>query len=108
MVYAFYNPAADYLSEKPSQASRIDSGAVDLVCYETGGEAFFLSHDPSESIDPFLADIAKHLAHQYLVKFRIAPGPESGFQAIYVRSGLPRLELMAQESVWVPAAPRQH
>jgi hypothetical protein len=108
VVYAFYNPAADYLSEKRSQASRVDSGAVDLVCYETGGEAFFLSHDPSESINPFLADIAEHLEHQYLVKFRISPGPESGFQPISVRSGFPSLELMAPESVWVPKATRQH
>jgi hypothetical protein len=46
VVYALYNPAADYLSEKRSQASRANSGAVELVCYETGGEAFFLSHEP--------------------------------------------------------------
>jgi hypothetical protein len=106
VVYALYNPAADYLSEKRSRASRANSGVVDLVCYETGGEAFFLSHDPSESIEPFLADIAEHLAHQYQVKFRISPGPESGFQAIYVRSGFPNLELMAPESVWVPVTTR--
>jgi hypothetical protein len=107
VVYALYNPAADYLSEKRSRASRVNSGAVDIVCYETGGEAYFLSRDPSESIDPFLADIAEHLAHQYHVKFRISPGPEDGFQAIHVTSGFLEVELMAPESVWVPVATGQ-
>jgi hypothetical protein len=101
VVYALYNPAANYLSEK---WAKVDSGVVDLahVCYETGGEAYFLSHNPMDTIEPFLADIAEHLAHQYLVKFRLSPVPESGFQRIYVIAGSVDRELMKPESVWVP------
>jgi len=36
VVYSLYNPVANYLSEKVSRASRIDSGAVNLICYEMG------------------------------------------------------------------------
>lgn len=103
VLYAMYNPVANYLSEK---WEKVDSGLVDLahVCFETGGEAYFMSHNPVDSIAPFLEDVAEHLAHQYVVKFRLAPGPESGFQAIYVSAASPRLELMVPASVWVPVA----
>ncbi len=104
VVYALYNPIADYLSQK---WSKVDSGLVDLahVCYETGGEAYFMSHNPVDTIQPFLEDIAEHLAHQYSVKFRMSPGPESGFRSIYVSSSTsPRPELMVPGGVWIPSA----
>jgi hypothetical protein len=102
VLYAMYNPMANYLSEK---WEKVDSGLIDLahVCFETGGEAYFMSHNPVDSIEPFLEDVAEHLAHQYVVKFRLSPGPESGFQAIYLSAGSPRLELMVPAGVWVPA-----
>ena len=52
---------ADYLSQK---WTKVDAGVVDLahVCFETGGEAYFLGHNPVDSIQPFLEDIAEHLA----------------------------------------------
>jgi hypothetical protein len=47
----------------------VDAGVVQLthVCYETGGEAYFISHSAMKAITPFLDDIAEHLANQYLV-----------------------------------------
>jgi hypothetical protein len=102
VVYALYNPAADYRSEK---WEKVDAGVVYLahLCYESGGEAYFMSHDPVESIQPFLADVAEHLAHQYLVKFRISPRAESGFRPVYFSSASVTLELMAPSNVWVLA-----
>jgi hypothetical protein len=104
-VYALYSPTADSPSGK---WPKIDSEEINHVCYETGGEAYYLTRNPLESIDPLLADITEHLAHQYFVKFLIAPGPESGFQPIYVNSGLSSVELMVPESVWVPMAIQPH
>jgi hypothetical protein len=102
VIYALYNPVANYLSQK---WTKVDSGVVDLahVCFETGGEAYFLSHNPVDSIQPFLDDIAEHLAHQYLLNFRLAPGTESGFQPLYINSEAKDVELMVPEKVWVPA-----
>jgi len=101
MIYMLYNPKAGYASEK---WSKVDSGIVDLahVSYETGGEAYFTSHTPPATIAPFLADITEHLAHQYLVKFRLTPGPESGFQTIHITSGTIDQELMKPDKIWVP------
>jgi hypothetical protein len=101
VIYAIYNPVAGYASEK---WSKVESGIVDLahVSYETGGEAYFMGHNPPNSIEPFLADITEHLANQYLVKFRLTGGPESGFQRIQITSGTRDQELMKPETVWVP------
>jgi hypothetical protein len=55
----------------------VDAGVVQLahVCYETGGEAYFISHGAMKAITPFLDDIAEHLANQYLITvlFNAAP-----------------------------------
>lgn len=101
VVFSLYNPDSGYLAEDWTKA---DAGVIDLahVSYETGGEAYFVGHGPVESIAPFLSDIAEHLVHQYLVTMRVSPGPESGFQKIQIVPGIPDLELMKPEGVWVP------
>jgi hypothetical protein len=104
VIFALYNPVAGYREEK---WSKVDSGVVDLahVCFETGGEAYFLSHNPVDSIVPFLADIEEHLANQYLLKFRRPPPDVSSLQPVYLVPQSADLELMFFEYVWVPAAP---
>jgi hypothetical protein len=103
LIYALYNPVTNYLAEK---WSKVDTGVTDLahVCYESGGEAYFLGHSPMESIEPFLTDITEHLAHQYLVRFRLPFGTEGGFQTVYVSTRSFDRELMKPEKIWVPAA----
>jgi hypothetical protein len=105
VVYALYNPVISYASEK---WLKIDSGIVDLahVSYETGGEAYFTGHTPTETFTPFLGDIREHLVNQYLVKFRLISGAERSFQTVYIDSGTPTQELMKPARVWVrrPAA----
>jgi hypothetical protein len=99
-VYAIYHPAADY---DKKEWRDVDAGVVELahVCYETGGEAYFISHSAMETVAPFLDDIAEHLANQYLltVVFDSAPGP--GFRDVYLHTASPSLELMAPARVWV-------
>ena len=101
VVYSLYNPTAGYLAEP---WSKVDMGIVNLasVSYETGGEAYFVGHTPTLSIEPFLADITEHLGHQYLVKFRLAPTARGAFQTLFVDAGTPERELMRPERVWVP------
>lgn len=103
VVYSLYNPPAGYLSEA---WAKVDAGIVNLssVSYETGGEAYFVAHTPALSIEPFLTDITEHLAHQYLVKFRVTPMSDSGFQTLFVTSATPDRELMNPERIWVPGA----
>lgn len=102
LVFSIYNPLSNYASEK---WSKVDTGVVDLahVSYESGGEAYFLGHTPLDSIAPFLDDIAEHLDHQYLVKFRMSPGPTGEFRSIFVNPSVaPDHTLMKPESIWVP------
>jgi len=102
IIFALYNPLSSYESEK---WSKVDTGVVDLahVSYESGGEAYFLGHTPLDSITPFLDDIAEHLDHQYLVTFRMSPGPVGEFRSVYVNPSVsPDHMLMKPESVWVP------
>lgn len=101
IVFALYNPFTEFLSQK---WSKVDAGVVELaqVAYETGGEAYFIGHSPTETMEPFLADIAEHLRNQYLVKFRLPPGTGSGLQSVNVSAGSAVQELMAPDKVWTP------
>ena len=101
-IFALYNPMANNASE--TWSSKVGSGVTDLahVCYETGGEAYFQGHSAMDLLYPYLSDIAEHLAHQYLVKFRLSGATGSGFQSVYVSSVSPNVEIMAPESVWIP------
>ncbi len=102
IVYALYNPASDYIAK---DWSAVDSGLINLasLSYETGGEAYFIGHTPCPlQVEPFLTDITEHLAHQYLVKFRVTPQADSAFQTIFVTPGNPDRELMQPEKIWVP------
>jgi hypothetical protein len=101
-IYAIYHPSADYQTE---DYSKIYAGQVQLahVSGETGGEAYFLGMGPLPSLTPFLADIADHLANQYLLEFLVDPleGP-GALQEVTVKSKVPDVELMAPSEAWVP------
>ena len=99
-IFALYNPSADYVA---TEASAIYAGQVQLahVGNETGGEAYLLGFGPLPSLAPFLADIADHLANQYLVEFMAIPAEHSGLQDVTIKSQLPDVELMAPARVWV-------
>ena len=94
-VYALYKPVTN-------QVSKLDATSVDLgqVAYQTGGEAYLIGHGAAETMEPFLADIAEHLANRYLVKFRLNAG--SGLQTVNVIARSADLEMMAPDKVWVP------
>jgi len=102
-VYAIYHPAADY---RATGTSRLYAGQVQLahVAIETGGEAYFKGLAPLPSLSPFLADIAEHLANQYLLEFFANPATGFGaLQEVTVQSRkIPQVELMAPYRVWVP------
>jgi len=101
-VYAIYHPSADYIT---SDISKIYSGQIRLshLAVETGGEAYFLGFEPLPSLAPFLADIADHLANQYLIEFLATPGDGPGrLQQVTVKTKLPDFELMVPNRVWVP------
>jgi hypothetical protein len=50
---------------------------IEHVADETSGEVYFLGFGPMPSLAPFLADLAEHLANQYLLEFVVKPGEGS-------------------------------
>jgi hypothetical protein len=101
-VFVIYHPSADYLT---TDSSRLYAGQVQLahVADETGGEAYYLGFGPLPSLGPFLADLADHLANQYLVEFRAKPAEGSGvLDRITVKSKIADLDVMVPDKVWVP------
>jgi hypothetical protein len=105
IVYAIYHPAADY---EHMEWRQVDRGVVDLahVCYETGGEAYFITHSPMENIGLFLGDIAEHLMNQYVVNVVIDPMPGSDFQHLLIYPQTAGLDLMAPAGIWLKAKNR--
>jgi len=94
-VFAIYHPSADY---NTTAFSKLYAGQVQLshVADETGGESYFLSFGPLNSLAPFLADINQHLANQYLLEFLASRGESpSDLQEVEVKSKIPDLDLMA-------------
>lgn len=100
-IYAIYHPSSDYIS---ADFSKIYAGQVQLahVANETGGEAYFMTFGPLPSLAPFLADMAQHLANQYLLEFFATPGPVGALQDVTVISNLPNLDVVTPYKVWVP------
>ena len=99
-IYAIYHPAADYLTNN----SKIYSGQLQLahVGIETGGEAYFLSYGPLNSLAPFLADIGDHLANQYWLEFLAHPSEGQGrLETVSIHSELVDLEVIVPGRVWV-------
>jgi hypothetical protein len=100
-VYAVYHPSADYLI---SDSSKMYSGQLQLshIAYETGGAAYFLGLEPVATLAPFLADVADHLANQYLLEFLAKPIEGPGrLLPVTVQCKVHDLDLMAPDSVWV-------
>ncbi|HVO96804.1 MAG TPA: hypothetical protein VMT15_02005 [Bryobacteraceae bacterium] len=104
-VYAIYHPSADYTAR---DFTKLYAGQVQLahVADETGGEAYFTTFGPLPSLAPFLADIATHLANQYLVEFLVPPANGAGaLKDFTVKCMLPDVQVVAPYKAWVAGRP---
>ena len=74
------------------------------VAEQTGGEAWSQGFQTPISLAPYLDDLSHRLTEQYLLGFIPKPEKKAGFQRIKLRTELPNVELVGQESVYVPAS----
>lgn len=79
-------------------------GNLSRLAYETGGEAFFQGFQTPLAYEPFLQDLTKLLAQQYVLTFRAQLGEKAGYRHLRVTTERPGVELMAPTRVYVPAA----
>jgi hypothetical protein len=69
---------------------------------ETGGEAYYIGFTgPPVSFTPFLDDVGKRLAHQYLLTFLAKPPKKANWQRIRLMTEVTNADLVAPGKVWV-------
>jgi hypothetical protein len=69
---------------------------------ETGGEAYYIGFTGSPvSFTPFLDDVGKRLAHEYLLTVLVKPPKKADWQSIRLMTEVPNADLVAQAKVWV-------
>jgi len=69
---------------------------------ETGGEAYYIGFTgPPVSFTPFLDDVGKRLAHQYLLTFLAKRPKKANWQRIRLMTEVPNADLVAPGRVWV-------
>jgi hypothetical protein len=69
---------------------------------EAGGEAFFVGNNTPVDFQPLLADLTRHLRHQYLVTFDAKPRKKSGLEDVRVITEAPGVEVRGPAQVYVP------
>jgi len=110
-VFCFFAPSAGHAGHS-SALIRGGQAYLAEIAEQTGGESYFNVNElePATSFDPYLADVARHLAHQYRITFLATPVAgrdllvsEPGFQRIAFRTPLPTVELISAHGFFLGA-----
>lgn len=101
-VFCFYAPGAGHASHSPALI-RGGQAYLAQLAEETGGEAYFNVNElePSPSFDPYLADMARHFAHQFHVTFLATPVAGHAFQRVTFTTPLPNVELVSAHGFYL-------
>jgi hypothetical protein len=101
LVYCLYAPSLGHASHSPALL-RWGQTYLGQLAEETGGEAYL-----DGSVEIYLADLSKHLAHQYLVTFLAPPSSGAGLQAVRFTTGVPNVDLIAAYRFYAKALEAQ-
>ena len=77
---------------------------VSMVADVTGGSSYFLGYNNPPSFKPWLDRLHNILDNQFWLTFEAKPGNKAGLQYIRLETEVPGAELVAANSVYVPAA----
>jgi hypothetical protein len=97
VVFCLYAPSLGHAAHSPALI-RWGQTYLGQVAEETGGEAYL-----SGSIEPFLADLNRHLAHQYQITFLAPPSSGAVFQAVRFTTEVPNVDLLSAYGFYVRA-----
>jgi hypothetical protein len=103
VIFSIYSPGADHFGHT---FWRINWGQnyLSQLSDEMGGESFYLGSGPPGSLSPYLDDLGRRLVHQYLLTFLAKPARKAGMQGVKLRTEVSNAELVAADSVYVPAS----
>lgn len=100
VVYAIYTPGAGHAGHSFWRMNWAQNNLAQIA-EETGGEAYMLA---PVSFEPYLADIAERLGHQYRVTVLMKPGNKAGFQDVRFATEVPNAEVVSANRVYVPGS----
>lgn len=103
VVFSIYSPGTGHVGHS---LWRVNWGQnyLSQISDETGGESFYLGSGSPVSFSPYLDDLGRRLLHQYLLTFLAKPVKKSGMQSVKLRTEVSNAELVAADSVYVPAS----
>jgi len=102
-VYCIYASRTGHLGHTMWQASQGQNN-LSRLADETGAEAYFQALEMPISFAPYLNEFADRLRHQYRLTLEAPAGKKAGFEKIRLETEVPNAELVAMDSVYVPAA----
>lgn len=100
-IYSIYASPAGHAGHTPWLFNWGQNNLSQLAD-ESGGEVYMQALREPISFAPYLDQFADRLKHQYRLTFYATPGKKPGFQRIAIETEVPDVELVAQDSVWVP------
>jgi hypothetical protein len=104
VVYAIYTPGAGHFGHDYWQ-SYWGQIYLSRLADETGGEGYYIGFQgPPVTFAPYLNDVGRSLAHQYLLTFIPQPRKKSGLQSVKLTTELSNAELVGAHKVYVQAA----
>lgn len=100
-VSAIYTPGAGHYGHSYWQTYWAQI-YLSKLADETGGEAYYVGFTGSPvSFTPFLEDMGKRLAQQYVLTFLAKTPKKAGWQRIRLMTEVPNADLVAPRRVWV-------
>ncbi len=103
LVHAIYAAGTGHSGHSMFLINRGQNNLAQLT-EETGGEAYFQGFQTPIAFAPFLKQFADRLLHQYLLTVLATPGKKANDQGLRLATEVPNAELVAADSVYVPAA----
>lgn len=100
VVFAIYTPGVGHFDHS---YGRTYWGQMYLsrLADETGGESYYIGFNgPPVTFDPYLDDMAAHLAHQYFLTFIPKPQKKSGWHSIRLKTEVPNADLVSADKVY--------
>jgi len=100
-VSAIYTPNVGHFGHSYWQTYWGQS-CLSRLADETGGEAYYIGFTgPPVSFTPFLEDVEKRLAQQYLLTFLAKSPKKAGWQRIRLMTEVPNADLVGPGKVWL-------
>jgi hypothetical protein len=103
IVHSIYVPGAR-LTRRAYWPLTNGQAQMATLSEKTGGNSFYLGLQMPVSLKPYLDELQKVFANQYVLSFSAKPDKKPGLQSVKLSTDVAGVALAARQAVWVPAA----